>query len=52
MNYDDAMKATISRVEAMREVNKHDCEGWEQFLADCGDHASYAGSTILNWLGY
>lgn len=51
MNYDEATQATISRAAAIAEVRRHHCDVSE-FLADCGDHASYQGGAVLAWLGY
>lgn len=52
MNYDEAAEATVSREQARREIAKHDCEGFTQFLEDCGDKPEYEGREVLNWLGY
>lgn len=52
MDYEEAMEATISRKEAMREIAKHDCEGWSAFIADVGDKYEYTGAEVLDWLGY
>jgi len=52
MDYDEAMDARVSRAEAKREIEAHDCEGWEAFVRDHGDLPYYDGATVLNWLGY
>lgn len=52
MTYEEAMDSTVSRAEAKREIDAHDCEGWEAFVADHGDLPSYPGATVLAWLGY
>ncbi len=52
-NYQDACEAEITRTQARDEIAKHDVPGgFEQFLIDVGDKATYLGSEILNWLGY
>ena len=50
-NYDDAAGATITRRQAMQEVVKHNLY-WTDFVHDCGDHSTYSGRVILDWLGY
>jgi hypothetical protein len=52
MTYDEAVEATVTREEARREIERHDCEGWQAFLTDEGDHDEYAGADVLGWLGY
>lgn len=52
MTYDEACEAILTRAQAKAEIARHDCDGWEAFLADCGDHAEYKGETVLTWLGY
>jgi hypothetical protein len=51
MNYEDARAATVTREQARREIIRHGL-AWTDFVADCGDRASYRGRTILDWLGY
>jgi len=52
MNYDEACETMVSREQARREIAKHDCEGFAQFLEDCGDRPHYTGKEVLDWLGY
>lgn len=52
MNYEDAVEATVTREEARREIDKHDCDGWDAFIADVGDKPEYDGAEVLGWLGY
>jgi len=52
MDYDEAIEAMVSREQARREIAKHDCEGFYQFLQDVGDKLEYAGWEVLDWLGY
>jgi hypothetical protein len=52
MTYEDAIAEEVTREEARREIAKHDCEGFEQFLRDVGDKPTYAGREVLDWLGY
>ncbi len=53
MNYEDACEATVSREEARREIDRHDCDGgFDAFLADVGDKPEYTGAEVLDWLGY
>lgn len=51
MTYDDACDSTVTRLEAVREIERHHCEPAE-FLADVGDRPLYSGAEVLNWLGY
>lgn len=52
MDYDEACEATLTRDEARREIERHDCEGWKAFLTDVGDQEEYSGQVVLDWLGY
>ncbi|WP_192871624.1 hypothetical protein [Variovorax sp. JS1663] len=53
MDFDEAYEATVSREQARREIARHDCDGgFEAFLTEVGDRASYRGSEVLTWLGY
>ena len=51
MDYWDAMEATVTRTEAMREIDKHNAD-WPTFLEEVGDKEEYQGSEVLDWLGY
>ena len=51
MTYNDAVKSFVSRKAAQLEIKRHGLE-WSDFVSDCGDHETYTGLTILNWLGY
>lgn len=51
MNYEDAIEATVSRKEAMREIARHGLS-WEDFIREEGDEETYIGKVILDWLGY
>lgn len=51
MNYEEATEAVVTQAEAKREVTRHHCD-WAEFVADCGDRATYTGSEVLGWLGY
>jgi len=42
---------TISRCEAVRELEKHAAE-LEEFFAECGDKQEYKALDVLHWLGY
>lgn len=53
MDYEEACEATVTREEARREIARHDCDGgFDAFLAEVGDRATYNGSEVLGWLGY
>lgn len=52
MSHDEALKATVSKSEAKREIARHDCEGWAAFVSDVGDREAYSGREVLEWLGY
>lgn len=41
----------LRRREAQREIARHGL-AWDEFVADCGDSATYSGQTVLDWLGY
>ena len=51
MDYQEAMEATVSRLEARREVEKHGADYYE-FLTEVGERDMYHGSDVLGWLGY
>lgn len=53
MTYEDAIDSAVSREEARAEIARHDADGgFEQFLLDVGDRATYSGADVLAWLGY
>lgn len=58
MTYDEAVEATVSREEALREIERHAetpmeaFEKWCEFLSEVGDRPEYQGSEVLGWLGY
>lgn len=55
MTYDEAIEATVTRAEARAEIARHDLgepDPWALFIAECGDHPTYPGATVLGWLGY
>ncbi|VTU37129.1 hypothetical protein [Variovorax sp. PBL-E5] len=56
MNYDEAIEATVTREEALSEIEKHHAwrftEAVAEFDADCGNRAAYKGAEVLGWLGY
>jgi hypothetical protein len=51
MNYGDARRAQVSKAEAIREIRRHGSDVAE-FFAEVGERDSYAGSAVLDWLGY
>ena len=51
MNYHEACQATVSRREALAEIQLHQAD-IEDFLATVGDREEYQGSEVLRWLGY
>ena len=51
MNYTEAMKSKITRLEDKIEIKKHNLE-FRDFINECGDKSEYIGCEILNWLGY
>ncbi len=51
MNYDEAVLATVTRAQAMRELAAHGVNAAE-FFADVGDKQMYTGAEVLDWLGY
>lgn len=55
MTYDEACEYTLTRAQALRELDDHgigDADQLAEFFADCGDHAEYLGQVVLDWLGY
>ena len=51
MEYEQALKATITFTDAKQEIKKHGyC--FNEFLQDVGKRDEYTGATVLNWLGY
>lgn len=54
MDYEEAKEAEVTRAQAKKEIAKHGNPegGWETFVAEVGDKATYTGSEVLNWLGY
>lgn len=54
MTYEEAIEATVSRNDVLRELRRHymTAEEIDQFFADCGDKAEYCGADVLGWLGY
>ena len=51
MDYEEAMKATITRAEAIREIEDHQLPV-DEFFAEVGDRETYRGADVLIWLGY
>lgn len=51
MTYEEAIEIKVSATEAQREIAKHSAS-WDEFVAECGEHDTYKGSTVLGWLGY
>ncbi|OZI46956.1 hypothetical protein [Bordetella genomosp. 5] len=48
---EEARHAVLTRHQALVQVEEHGA--WPQsFLDECGDHALYRGSVVLDWLGY
>jgi len=51
MTYEEAVEATVTRSEAMAEIEHHAAD-WDEFVAEYGDHPTYRGEDVLGWLGY
>jgi hypothetical protein len=51
MDYSEACRVIVTREEARREVERHG-ESWEEFVAENGDHKTYSGRIVLDWLGW
>lgn len=51
MDFDEAMLATVSRVEATYELEAHG-RTFAEFASEVGEREEYKGSEILEWLGY
>jgi len=52
MTFDQAVEATVTRAEAIREIEGQHSLKFSDFVEECGDHPSYAGAAVLAWLGY
>lgn len=53
--YEDACYATVSRVQAKAEIQRHGLgleDAWAEFVAEHGDHEQYSGKMVLDSLGY
>lgn len=51
MDYETACEATVSKIYAIREVQKHGLDP-DEFFAEVGERDSYRGHEVLDWLGY
>jgi hypothetical protein len=51
MTYDEATEATVTKLEALAEIEKHGIDP-EEFLEEMGNHDIYSGADVLAWLGY
>lgn len=51
MSYDEAVEATVTRLEAFAEIEKHGCDPID-FVEDEGNQETYPGHVVLGWLGY
>ena len=51
MDYFDAVKATVTKEEARREILKHQLS-FKDFLVEIGNKSFYKGKEVLDWLGY
>lgn len=54
MDYEDAIEATVTRAEAIKELYAHGTPACEiaLFYEEVGYKDEYKGSEVLNWLGY
>jgi hypothetical protein len=52
MDYEEAMRATVSEAQARYEVETMHCLDFDSFQQDVGYKAEYTGREVLNWLGY
>lgn len=50
-SFEECEGIEVTRDEAIREVELHDCDP-NEFLAECGNHATYDAQAVLIWLGY
>jgi hypothetical protein len=53
-NEDDAREATVSAKQAKYEIeiNHSVADGFVDFVAEYGQHPTYNGGDVLDWLGY
>jgi len=51
MTYTEACDTTVTREEAIKEINLHHVDV-KEFFVECGDKVEYAGEEVLGWLGY
>lgn len=54
MTYSEALTETVSRQQAIRELQRHSIteEGLAEFFEACGDKVEYMGCDVLAFLGY
>ena len=58
MTYEEAVEARVSWAEARRFINEHNWTGpdgeslFAVFLEENGNHESYQGAVVLDWMGY
>lgn len=50
-DFDEACEATVTRQEAINEINKHKAD-LQEFFNKVGNKDLYKGSEVLFWLGY
>ena len=51
MTFEEAMEATVSKAEAILEIQRHGHSPAEFFL-EVGERNEYEGREVLEWLGY
>jgi hypothetical protein len=51
MTYDEATDATVTKLEALAEIEAHGIDP-EEFLEEMGNYDTYARADVLAWLEY
>ena len=49
--YREASDMDLTARDARAIIEQHHCT-WHEFTKECGEHATYAGKIILDWLNY
>lgn len=52
MTYEEAQEVTVTAEEARHEIEAMHSLCFDSFQQDCGYREEYAGTVVLDWLGY
>lgn len=51
MNFQEALKAKVTKEQARIEIEKHNLN-FAEFVQEKGDKEFYSGKVVLFWMGY